>query len=265
MKVLGVLKGGGKIYRVVEGGGWIRLRPLPQEKDLRRYYERYHRRLTETFDRRRELKRLEAIKRFKSSGRLLDIGAGRGYFVKTVRDEGSFQAEGVELSAHACRFARRWLNLQLHQGDFLGLKFRLKSYEVITLHSTLEHFPDPRPVLKRTVDLLKPGGLLVFSVPNLDSFEFWLSRWTPYPYTGFILEHLNYFNHQLVRRLLKQFSLKSLLITSRHYSPPEPLRLSPLLIGNLAKRILEGTDWGGRLGWGNVLYVYAQKPDKNHH
>jgi len=260
MKVIGQVKTGSKIYRVVESAGSIRLRPLPAEKDLRRYYEAYHHRLAERFDRRREQQRLRAIKRFRSSGRLLDVGAGRGYFVKAALAEGSFRAEGVELSQSACRWAKKHLGLKLMPGEFLSLKLKSKTYQVISLHSTLEHFPDPGRVLRRAVSLLKPGGLLVFSVPNLDSFEYFLSRHSPYPYTGFILEHLNYFNHRLVGKLLADLRLKPLLITSRHYSPIESLRLSPFIIGNLAKRILEGTDWGGRLGWGNVLYVYAQKP-----
>jgi len=260
MKVIGQVKTGSKIYRVVESAGSIRLRPLPAEKDLRRYYEAYHHRLAERFDRRREQQRLRAIKRFRSSGRLLDVGAGRGYFVKAALAEGSFRAEGVELSKYACRWAQKHLGLKLIQGDFLSLKLTPKSYQVITLHSTLEHFPEPRRVLSKTVSLLKPGGLLVFSVPNLDSFEFFLAKHSPYPYTGFILEHLHYFNHRLVRKLLADFRLKPLLITSRHYSPIEPCRLSRFFPGNLAKRVLEGTAWGGRLGWGNVLYVYAQKP-----
>lgn len=237
--------------------GGISRQPLPTETELKNYYEQYHRQLKEKFDRRRERKRLEAIKRFTGSGRLLDVGAGRGYFVKAVNQEGSFRAEGVELSSRACRN-----NPKVRAGDWLSLKFTGKTYDVVTFHSTLEHFRDPDAAIAKAVKVLKPGGLVVFSVPNLDSFEYWLSRWTPYPYAGFIPEHLHYFNHRLVRRLLTRHHLKPLLVTSRHYSPIEPPRWSVFLIGNLAKRILEGTDWGGRLGWGNVLYVYAQTAGK---
>ncbi|MBU1323544.1 class I SAM-dependent methyltransferase [Patescibacteria group bacterium] len=237
---------------------FIHLDPIPDKKTLAQYYENYHHQLKEDFNPTREKQRLKAIRKFVSSGRLLDIGAGRGFFVKTALKAG-FQAEGVEISQHACCYAQKKFKLKLHQGAFLDLKLTLGVYDVITLHSTLEHFPQPSQVLKKALTLLKPGGLLVFSVPNLDCFEYFLSQHTPYPYTGFILEHLYYFNHSLVKKLLTDFQLKPLLITSRHYSPIEPLRLSPMLIGNLAKRILEATDWGGRLGWGNVLYVYAQK------
>lgn len=242
--------------------GIATVNPLPSQVELKRYYEKFHANLKEEFNFNREQKRLKHIQQFKSKGRLLDLGAGQGHFVAVVNQTPGWQAIGQDISVKAALLAKRKFSLNLLTGEINSLKLKNNYFDVITLHSVLEHLRDPDQIMAICFKKLRPGGLLVFSVPNLNSFEFYLSRLLHQPYPGYIFEHLHYFTPIGIRHLLKKRNFTELQLTSRHYSTIEPLRWHPYwLLVNLAKRFLEFTDFGGRLCFGNIIYVYAQKPN----
>jgi SAM-dependent methyltransferase len=61
-----------------------------------------------------------------------------------------------------------------------------RAFDILFLGQTIEHLDDPLAVLRRLVNLLAPGGVLVLSTPNLDSRQIDLfgptwSHWHP-PY-----------------------------------------------------------------------------------
>ncbi|MBN1999442.1 class I SAM-dependent methyltransferase [candidate division KSB1 bacterium] len=118
-------------------------------------------------------KRLKTIKTFKSGGSLLDIGCGKGLFLKTARDFG-YQVQGLEVSNQAARFARQEFGFPVRVGDVAESEDSL--YDIITLWHVLEHFIDPLEKLRQIRRLLKPGGFCFIEVPNLYSLKFMLSR-----------------------------------------------------------------------------------------
>lgn len=95
-------------------------------------------------------------------GRLLDFGCGTGHLLKRLCEH--FEAYGYDGSAEArslCRLTapdavvlEEWQSLPEAHFDV-----------IISLH-TLEHLPQPRPVMEQLVRRLAPGGLLLFVVPN---------------------------------------------------------------------------------------------------
>jgi 2-polyprenyl-3-methyl-5-hydroxy-6-metoxy-1,4-benzoquinol methylase len=109
-------------------------------------------------------RRLGRITRFKKAGRLLDVGAGDGYFLDVAK-AGGFSTYGTELSSTGADYAgKRGHHLllgQLKDIDFTGLKF-----DVITLWHVLEHLPNPGEALSIVAGLLEPGGIFVLAVPN---------------------------------------------------------------------------------------------------
>ena len=117
-------------------------------------------------------KRLIEKYRLPTQLRTLDIGSGTGEFVaKCLGCE--YDAYGVDISQFCVEAAiQRW--------DIPGRVFCIKdvslissiignSFEVITLWEILEHLEDPIDFLQRVSLLLKKGGLLVFSTPNVKS------------------------------------------------------------------------------------------------
>jgi SAM-dependent methyltransferase len=102
-------------------------------------------------------------------GRLLDVGCGRGDLAAALADRGWYAA-GVDPSAEAVAFARG-LGVDARVGTLESVAFDDESFDAVVMHHSLEHVPDALAELARIKRLLRPGGLLVISLPNFDSWE----------------------------------------------------------------------------------------------
>ena len=80
------------------------------------------------------------------------------------------------------------MGLKLRAGDFLQASFSSK-FDVITMWATLEHLPEPNRYLRTSLQWLRPGGILLASVPNFSSITQRLIG-TKDRYVG--IDHLNY-------------------------------------------------------------------------
>ena len=113
----------------------------------------------------------------KSSGTLLDIGAGTGAFVNTMQS-GGWQVTGIEPDATAAKQALLRYNIHLQPADTI---YTLGShqFDAITMWHVLEHVHDLHGYFKRFSSLLKPEGLLVIAVPNYTSTDakFYQQNW----------------------------------------------------------------------------------------
>jgi len=106
-------------------------------------------------------------------GHLLDIGCATGRFLITARDRG-WEVKGVELVEKAAQIARQEYLLDVTIGSFESVSLPENYYGVITLWDVLEHLPSPRTTLEKAHRFLKDNGVLVFSIPNLKSFDRYL-------------------------------------------------------------------------------------------
>ena len=100
---------------------------------------------------------------------ILEIGAASGYFVRAAMQAG-LTLRGIELNGAAVAISQQeglpveQLNLQ----DAVEL-YR-QSFDGICSFQVLEHVPNPKQFIDAAVQLLKPGGTLIFCVPNAESF-----------------------------------------------------------------------------------------------
>jgi SAM-dependent methyltransferase len=97
-------------------------------------------------------------------GRYLDVGCGSGGTLGVARALG-WRTAGIEVDAEAAARARVFAD-ELHVGDAFGASFPPGSFDVVSAFHVLEHVPDPVALLRRMLDWLAPGGLLVVEVPN---------------------------------------------------------------------------------------------------
>src|SRR5262245_22180597 len=98
-------------------------------------------------------------------GVLLDVGCATGIFLDGMRRLG-WQVQGVEPTESAAQYARSRLGLEVFGGRLEEAGFADASFDAITLWDVLEHVHEPRVVLNELARLLRPGGLLVLSLPN---------------------------------------------------------------------------------------------------
>lgn len=111
-----------------------------------------------------------AIAQYKPSGALLDMGCSSGAFLESLKGE-PWKLYGIEMSAEGARTAEARSGAQVFLGDILDAAFPRESFDVITCFDVLEHLYEPRRVMARVSEWLKPGGIFYVLVPNVDSAE----------------------------------------------------------------------------------------------
>lgn len=141
-------------------------------------------------------------------GKLLDVGCGRGYFLKVMRDRG-WEVRGVEQFEPLARHARHEFQLAV-ESDVSALSSNHDAFNLITLWHVLEHFTDPAKMLTSFHSLLAPGGVLYAEVPNIDSIGAFLAGayWLPYHEPT----HRWFFRPQTIERLALQAGFASVKV-----------------------------------------------------
>ena len=132
-------------------------------------------------------------------GKLLDVGCANGIFLQTAKIRG-WDVNGVELIENAARIARERYGLNIHLGTIEDANFPPKSFDVITFWDVMEHLPSPTKAMIRCHELLKPGGIVIFTAPNLNSFDRYLfaKHWIGWE----VPRHFHFLTPKLVSELL---------------------------------------------------------------
>lgn len=99
------------------------------------------------------------------TGRLLDVGSGRGELLLAARSAG-WQAVGVDPSPAFARYAARYSGVEVRAEPVEHCGFESESFDVIILAAVLEHLYNPNETVSEIARLLRPGGALFVDVPN---------------------------------------------------------------------------------------------------
>lgn len=145
---------------------------------------------------------------FSLPGKLLDVGAAAGYFVKAASDAG-WQAEGVEPGRWISDYASSRLHVKIRPGTIHDYRFKPNLFDVVTYWDVLEHVPNPSADLAKTAKILKPGGLLFVNYPDFASLpaRIFGRKW------WFILSiHLFYFTPDSIAKMLTKHDFRILKI-----------------------------------------------------
>jgi SAM-dependent methyltransferase len=119
--------------------------------------------------------RIRVIEQLKPQGRLLDIGCGQGFFLKTAQDHG-YTAHGIDVSEIAVTHAKTAFGVSASVSSLDALNPDREGYDIICAWHVLEHFLDPVEALRKMRSLLPEDGVCVLEVPNLHSLKFIVSR-----------------------------------------------------------------------------------------
>ncbi len=153
------------------------------------------------------------LSRTTRAGTLLDVGCSVGGFVNAASELGDV-AEGIDISPSSVAVGQK-LGLKIRAGDFLSADFRAK-FDVITLWATLEHLPEPNRYVRRARELLRPGGVLLGSVPNFSGITQRLIG-TKDRYVG--IDHVNYWTAQGFAAYFRRFGFEIMETVTFAFNP----------------------------------------------
>jgi SAM-dependent methyltransferase len=120
--------------------------------------------------RRLEIKALESLLAPRKGESILDVGCGKGFFCRRLRQIG-VRPWGVDPQIASLDLAKRQhsVGLSLQAGVGESLPYRDRSFKKAVSVCVLEHTTDDDAVLREVHRVLEPGGTFVCSVDALNS------------------------------------------------------------------------------------------------
>jgi 2-polyprenyl-3-methyl-5-hydroxy-6-metoxy-1,4-benzoquinol methylase len=217
-------------------GAWF-VSPAPGPEQLRDFYRDYHRRhRVEAFqgtahaDRSRlptveapaalaarirgrdplqDLRVRELASNVPLAGaRVLDVGCGTGQLLWLLSSLGA-EVTGLDVDPAAAAFVAGELGLSCIEGTIAAVE-GAERFDLIVLQDLLEHVLEPREVLERAAELLRPGGVLYLWTPNATNAG---RDAAPIAFRG-DFEHLQFLSARTVALLADELGLELLHLES---------------------------------------------------
>lgn len=136
--------------------------------------------------------RLDGITELLSpGGSILDVGSGGGEFVYTCQSRG-FNAHGIEPNRGYAEYSVQAYGIDVDCNFYDQVKYDQESFDCVTMFHVLEHLEDPVGSLSLLSRYLKPNGVFIVEVPNVDDTH-------TAPHQKWHLGHLFNFNQQTLQ------------------------------------------------------------------
>jgi SAM-dependent methyltransferase len=139
------------------------------------------------------------LKKYKKSGRLLDIGCGSGRLMQIMQKQG-FDVWGCELNPGSKDFSPQALEGRIFYKELTGCNFPTEFFDAIIMFQSLEHINELGELFREIRRIIKDDGIVYIYVPNMEFFEF--SLFGPYYYNLEVPRHLYCFTRSSLKNLL---------------------------------------------------------------
>lgn len=191
--------------------------------------------------------------------RVLDIGCSRGQFVAAAIAAG-YCAEGVEPAPRIAEAARA-AGVPVHTGLLEEQQFPDAAFDALTLFEVIEHLREPMPLLAECHRVLKPGGILLVSTANAESWTASAmgARWD---YLDMARDggHISFYNPRSIAKLARRAGFEVARIDTARvkFHDKENTPRWQYMLGKLTAEIL---NLPARLsGRGHDMLAYLRKP-----
>ncbi|HTI70735.1 MAG TPA: methyltransferase domain-containing protein [Candidatus Limnocylindria bacterium] len=161
---------------------------------------------------------IRLLREFCPRGRILDIGCGTGGFLHQLSQAhpGDYEVVGSDIAGPALDHAEG-LGIPILRGDLAVTLPGQPLFDAVTFWAVLEHLPDPAALLTIASRALKPGGICIALVPNVDSLAI---RCLGVKYRYILPQHLNYFSGATLRALFAKLPGMRVMDTRwTHFNP----------------------------------------------
>jgi 2-polyprenyl-3-methyl-5-hydroxy-6-metoxy-1,4-benzoquinol methylase len=193
--------------------GLVQLARHPSQEDLTRLYASdYFKMIKYDLDpaARKELERRLGFMQaagLRPGARVLDVGCATGDFILGGQER--YEMWGYDFSAYAAQTARERVPraaARIFSGAWEAVPVAPGFFDAVTFWDVVEHLDEPGPAIGRAVRLVRPGGLVFFSSPNVGTVMASLmgGRWafmTP-------PEHISFYSRRTLELLLRKCGLE---------------------------------------------------------
>jgi len=173
---------------------------IPSAEELVTFYEGYQRANAIspiTIKRYHEL--LDQFEEFRSTGNIIDIGCGDGYFLEVAKERG-WNVFGVEFTDEALEVCSA-KGITMLRGPLEAANYEPDFFDVVTSFEVIEHIYNPRKEVSDIRTILRKDGLFYVTTPNFNSISRSVlgHKWTILNYP----EHLSYYTRKTMNRFMK--------------------------------------------------------------
>lgn len=257
--------------------GFVFTQNVPDEKEIGRYYESqdyishsntkkgffnkvYH--IVRTIMLHRKVNLIEKLTLLKN-GKVLDYGAGTGYFARAMAKEG-WEVTAIEKSPQARELSLKEFKFEMLPEEYLS-KIGNKEFDVVTLWHVMEHIQELDMFWDELYRIIDDTGIAVIALPNCKSYDAmkYKENWAAYD----VPRHLWHFTPNTIMR----WGEKHGFILERQITMP----FDGFYISMLSERYkgsrtasIRGI-WNGLMGWlatsthreasSSIIYVFRKK------
>lgn len=105
----------------------------------------------------------------RKEGKFLEVGCGLGHLVAQL--ETDFETYAIDVNPWAIKEAKNVTHsTALQVASAVDLPFSDHVFDVVVIKHIVEHLPNPDVAIIELARVLKSGGLLILSTPNMSSF-----------------------------------------------------------------------------------------------
>ena len=212
--------------------------------------------------RKRFRKELSTLGPFRRLNSIMEIGAGRGWFLLEASRMG-WDAWAVEINADAVNFLKLNGIEQIIVQSAEDCEAQGDSMDVVRMWDVVEHLCSPKKALVNVHRMLRAGGLLRLATTNFASLSCWINGPEWVYLNG--ADHIFLFEPRTISHLLEDVGFRGIKIRSRSfnmrrklYHPEKELPVRyPLLVP--FRKLIDATV--GLTKYGHQMIVTAVKPD----
>ena len=250
---------------------------VPDEKEIDRYYESpayishsntskglvnrvYH--IVRRIMLQKKARKVEKLTGLKN-GRLLDYGAGTGYFARLMEKRG-WSVTAIEKNGKARELALKEFGFEMQSVEALST-IKDKGLDVVTMWHVMEHIQEPDSMWDELRRILADNGVAIVALPNSISYDAFKYRehWAAYD----VPRHLWHFTPDTIA----QWGSKHGFTLEKQYTMPfDGFYISMLSEQYKGSRLhtIRGF-WNGFKGWmaqcrrssasSSIIYVFKKK------
>jgi SAM-dependent methyltransferase len=193
--------------------------------------------------------------RFLKKGSVLDVGCSNGEFISHF-NKANYHCDGIDIDSSAINIAKkRFTNTTFLNTSLSNLDSKTR-YDGIVFRGTLQYLGcNLYSEFNKAKSLLKKNGIItIYSLPNKDSFMFYLLRekWNLFNPN----EHKLFFNEKSIEKLAEVFKLELLEISYPYINTAYSNAFKDY---NILIDMIKSNNIKNMPFWGNIIQVVLQK------